>query len=457
MKVVSRQSSVVSRFYLLTFVILSFVSAGFAQTASEGKITNISEQAALVTEFEVNGLKVLVKRRESAPTVSAGLFIRGGARNITDKNAGIENLMLSTLTEGSKKFPRETIRRELSRTGSSISSSVGSDYSVVSLGATRANFDRTWEIFTDILLNPAFETADIERVREQILSGLREREISPDSFLQVMQERVIYANHPYANEVSGTIGTIGNFTANDLRAYHLKTMQTSRLLLVLVGDLDAKEIEKRLIASFGKLPRGDYKETPFPTLDFSKATLDIAPRTLPTNYIRGVFNAPALNNPDYYAMRVAINILSARLFQEVRVKRQLSYAPDADLNNLSANTASIYVTAVDANRTVSVMLNEIKNLQAGQIDEDEISANAGNFLTTYYLGQETNAAQAGELAKYELVGGGWRNSFEFLNRIRGVTSKDVQAASNKYMKNIRFIVVGNQAAVNKEIFLQPTN
>jgi zinc protease len=457
MKVVSRQSSAVSRYVLLTFVILSFVSAGFAQAPAEGRITNISEQAALVTEFEVGGLKVLVKRRESAPTVAAGLFIRGGARNITDKNAGIENLMLNTLTEASKKFPREAIRRELWGAGSTIGTSVGSDYSVVSLASTRANFDRTWEIFTDILLNPAFDAADVERVRGQILSGLRERETSPDSFLQVLQERVIYANHPYANEVSGTIGTIGNFTAADLRAYHQKTMQTSRLLLVLVGDLDAKEIQKRLTATLGKLPRGDYKEIPYPTLDFSKATLDVSQRTLPTNYIKGVFNAPALNNPDYYAMRVAINILGTRLFQEVRVKRQLSYAPDADLNNLSANTANIYVTAVDANQTVSVMLNEINSLKAGEIDEDEISANAGNFLTTYYLGQETNAAQAGELAKYELVGGGWRNSFEFLNRIRGVTVKDVQEASNKYMKNIRFIVVGNPAAVNKEIFLQASN
>ncbi len=70
MKVVSYQLSVVSKFFLLTFITLSFVSLHFAQT---GKI-NIAEQAALVTEFDVNGLKVLVKRRQSAPTVTVGLF-----------------------------------------------------------------------------------------------------------------------------------------------------------------------------------------------------------------------------------------------------------------------------------------------------------------------------------------------------------------------------------------------
>ncbi len=126
------------------------------------------------------------------------------------------------------------------------------------------------------------------------------------------------------------LATIGAFTAADLRAYHQKVMQTSRLLLVIVGDLDAKDVQKRIADSFGKLPRGDYQEKPFPALDFSKATLDVTARTLPTNYIQGVFDAPGLDNPDYYAMRVAMTILRDRIFEEVRVKRQLSYAPNAE-------------------------------------------------------------------------------------------------------------------------------
>lgn len=455
MKEVRNQKSKAGRLILLALIVLSFVSAGLAQaTDNSGKILNIAEQASSVTEFDVNGLKVIVKRRQSAPTVAAGLYIRGGARNITDKNAGIESLMLTTAAEGGKKFPRDIVRRELSKTGSNIGSSVGNDYSVMTLASTRTNFDRTWEIFTDLALNPAFESADVERVRGQILTGLREQETNPDSYLQVLQDRVVYANHPYATDVNGTIATIGGFTAADLRAYHQKMMQTSKLLLVIVGDLDAKELQKRIADSFGKLPRGDYKEQPYPALDFSKGSIEIAPRTLPTNYIQGIFNAPSLDSPDYYAMRVAINILRDRLFQEVRIKRQLSYAPNADLNNYLANTGNIYVTAVDANRTVGVMLNEIDNLKKQQVDNDEISAEAGQFLTSYYLGQETNSAQAGELAKYELVGGGWRNSFEFLNKVREVKSQDVQTVANKYMKNIRFVVVGNPTAINKEIFLQ---
>ncbi|HEX6185569.1 MAG TPA: hypothetical protein VFZ44_16900, partial [Pyrinomonadaceae bacterium] len=84
-------------------------AAADAQTAKA-----LSDAARLVTEFDVNGLKVLVKRREGSQTVAAGLFIRGGARNITAENAGVEALMLDVATEASTNFPLERMRAELS-------------------------------------------------------------------------------------------------------------------------------------------------------------------------------------------------------------------------------------------------------------------------------------------------------------------------------------------------------
>jgi len=271
--------------------------------------------------------------------------------------------------------------------------------------------------------------------------------------LQILQDRVIYANHPYANDVNGTLENIARFTANDLSDYHKKLMETSRLLLVVVGDIDPKEVEKRVAATFGKLPRGNYKEDVYPALNFSKGTLDITSRTLPTNYVQGVFNAPSLSSPDYYAMRVAVTVLQSRIYQEVRINRQLSYAPNAELGSFSSNIGNIYVTAVDANQAVKVMLEEVNNLKTKQINEETIDGISGHFLTLHFLGQETNAAQAGELAKYELSGGGWRNAFGFLDKIRQVTPAEVQAVSQKYMKNLRFVVIGDPKAINREIFL----
>jgi zinc protease len=114
----------------------------------------------------------------------------------------------------------------------------------------------------------------------------------------------------------------------------------------------------------------------------------------------------------------------------------------------------IYVTADKdrANQAVRVMLDEIARLQREPIDQDDIKAVIAQFLTTYYMGQETNAAQASELAQYELIGGGWRNSLLFLEKLRAVTPADVQRVARKYMRNIRFVVLGNPAQIDKNVF-----
>jgi zinc protease len=415
---------------------------------------DVSDAQRLVTEFEVNGLKVLVKRREGSQTVVAGLFFRGGSRNITAGNAGIEALMLDTATEASQSYPRERYRRELSRMGTNISYGINYDYSVLTMGSTRRFLDQSWDIFADAALRPSFAPEDFQRVKNRTLVGLSEEEDTPDSFLDVLQSRVAYAGHPYMNEPHGTVASVTRLTLDDVKKFHQQMMQTSRLLLVVVGDIDPQVIRQKVEASFGKLPRGDYHADPVPQLSFRAPTVAVTQRDIPTNYIKGVFAAPPLTSPDIYPMRVASAVLQNRVYVEVRVRRNLSYAPDAFLGSEGANTGGIYVTAVDANQSVRVMLDEITKLQTQEISSDDIKATAQQFLTRYYLGQETNAAQAGELAQYELIGGGWRNSTAFLDRLRAVTPQDVKRVANTYMKNLQFVVIGNPQQIDKNVFTQ---
>lgn len=452
------------RQFVVTFVLSAVLLAGGAGSSraqqqpqsaapTQSSVHSVvAKQAALVSEFEVNGLKVLMKRREGSLTVAAGLFIRGGSANITAQNAGIETLMLAAATEASAGFPRDRMRSELSRMGTVIGSSSNNDYSVLSLASTRLHFDRSWQIFTDVALRPSFTKEDVSLVQERQVVSLSDHTDNPDVYLQKLQERVAYAGHPYLNPTSGTPETVAKLTLEDLRTYHAQLMQTSRLLLVIVGDLNASEVRRLVETSFGKLPRGNYKPAAVPQLAFDKSSVDITPRELPTNYVQGLFAAPSLTSPDIYAMRIASSLLRDRVFEEVRVKRNLSYAPDAFLRTQAANVGGLYVTAVDANQSVRLMLSEIQRLQTEPVKADEIHAVVAQYLTTYYLGQETNAAQAGELAQYELIGGGWRNSVDFLEKLNAVTPADIQRVAQKYMRNIRFVVLGNPRSVDTGVF-----
>ena len=460
-----RELSISARNLIITAVAVSFLVVSNGETTltngQQGRLTPkpeqqtvqsvVAKQAALVSEFEVNGLKVLLKRREGSLTVAAGLFLRGGAANTNAENAGIEQLMLNASTEASTGFPREKMRSELSRMGTTIGTGSNYDYSVLALACTRLHFDRSWQIFADVILRPSFTNEDVALDRDRMVVSLSDDVDSPDVYLQRLQDNVAYAGHPYLNS-NGTPGVIGKLTPDDLRRYHDKMMETSRLLLVIVGDLNVADIRDVVANTVGKLPRGTYKPDPVPSLSFDRSSVSVTPRELPTNYIQGLFTAPSLTSPDIYPMRVASSLLRDRVFEEVRVKRNLSYAPDAFLRTQAANVGGLYVTAVDANQSIRLMLNEIARLQHELVSNDDIQAVVAQYLTTYYLGQETNAAQAAELAQYELIGGGWRNSVDFLEKLTAVTPAEVQRVSQKYMKNIRFVVLGNPRSVDSSIF-----
>ncbi len=417
------------------------------------KVKEVADQGAtLVTEFEVNGLKVLVKRRAGSLSVATGLFLRGGARNVTAQNAGIEALMWDAAGEATQSFPRELLRREQARMGTGISYNVSYDYSLLGMVSTRPNFDRSWEIFTDVALHPTFAPEDVKRVQNKLAVARNGDTDSPDAYLQVLQSRVAYANHPYSNDPDGSAETISRLTVADVRSYHKQVLETSRLLLVVVGDLDATTLRQRIADAFGKLPRGAYKPEPLPQLSFATGSVDVTTKGLPTNYIQGVFAAPSLTSADIYPMRVASALLNSRVLYEVRFKRNLSYAPDAFLREQGANVGGIYVTAVDANQAISVMRNEIARLQRAPADAGDIAQEISGYLTKYYMGEETNMAQVQELARYELLGGGWRNSLDFLEHLRTVSPQDVQRVAQKYMRNLRFVVIGDPKSIDRNVF-----
>lgn len=436
---------ILSRIFLL-ISLLAFAAGSNAQDAATA--------AKQITEFDVGGMKVIVKRRTGAPTVATGLFFRGGSRNLTPETAGLESFTLAAAQEGSKNFPRAVLRKELSRIGSSIGAGSNYDFSVLSLGSTKQNFDVSWRMFVDVALNPTFAAADVERVREARLTSLRTVNDSPEGQLEELNAKIVYAGHPYTVSPDGTIETIRRFKMADLSAYHRSLLQTSRMLLVVVGDVEPETFRKRVEAAFSTLPRGNYKDAPLPPITFSKPSVDVESKPVETNYVKGTFSAPPIGSSDYYAMRSAISALSTNVFQEVRVKRNLSYAPSAEMNSMAANTASISVSSTNPNEAVQVMLSEMKKLRERPLDPSTLKELSGFFLTTHYIKQETNAAQAAELAQYELVGGGWRNSLVFLDRVRSVTASEVQAAANKYMRGVRFTVVGNPTDVDKTVFLQ---
>jgi zinc protease len=259
----------------------------------------------------------------------------------------------------------------------------------------------------------------------------------------------LYPDHPYLNRPAGTIDSVKALTAAQLSAQLAKLREGSRMLLVVVGDVDPAHVMEAARAAFGSLPRGDFKDTPPAPPHFAAPRLVTEQRTLPTNYLQGWFVTPSVGAPDYAASRVAMSYMWDQLFKEVRTKRNLSYAPGAGVGVRRAGaTGMVSVSAVDPTVTYQVMLDELRRLQTTPLTPERLAGAKATYLTGVVNDAETSDGQAYLLAFGDLQLGNWRYSQQFMDQVRAVTPAQVQAFAKKYFVNLQTVMLGDPSKLD---------
>jgi zinc protease len=401
----------------------------------------------LTVRFEVSGIPVILRRVSANAVVAANLYLLGGVRQLTPANEGIESLLLEASERGTQKYPRDLLRTKMARLGSAIGVSPGLDWTTVALRSTVAGFDSTWAILADRIIAPRLEPADVELVREQFVTGLKQRTDSPDALLDHLADSITYVGHPYAMEPLGSEASLSKLTIADLRAYHTQQMVTSRMMLVIVGNVSRARVERLVRESIGRLPRGTYSwKVPEPPAALPTAYV-LAKRTLPTNYLQGYFQGPPANSKDYAALRLACAVLSGRLFSEVRQKRNLTYDVGAPFVERAFASGGLYVTTTAPDEVLTIMRQQITELQEGYITPEGLERLVQGFIVTYFLDNETNADQANLLARAELYQGSFEKSSKFVDDLRAVTPEDIHNAARTYMTKVRWAYVGDPSKV----------
>ena len=225
------------------------------------------------------------------------------------------------------------------------------------------------------------------------------------------------------------------------------------LVFVAAGVLVAARVFDQVKRAFGDLRGGIYVDTPLPPLAFSAAHLVTQDRKLPTNYYEGAFVGPRWSDPDFVTAMVAVSGLSSRLFDEVRSKRNLTYAVHAEDNdNLSNPIVLLTVSAVDPNTTAKVMFDQVKRLGDEPMAPEELAGFKSVFLTRYLEEHETPAGQAWSLGSALMYGGDWRIARTIPDRVKNTTAADIQAFAKKRMVRVQSAVVGDPAKVDTALF-----
>ena len=404
------------------------------------------------SEFTVDGLRVILRRNTATDVIAANLFLLGGVQQLTPETEGIEAFLLAASERGTRKYAKDALRLAMNRTGGAITIDPDDDWTVFGLRATRTTFDSSWAVFADRLMFPTLDSAEVELVRAQMLSAVRQQRLHPDAALRLLADSLLYHGHPYALSPEGTERSLSTIRVGTLRDYLAKQFVTSRMLLVVVGNLERPKLEGLVRATLAKLPAGTYRWTPPPPVRSVERAAYVERQPLPTNYIIGYYAGPPASNVDYNALRIATAVLSGRLFTEVRSKRNLSYAVDAPFIERALATGGVYVTTVAPDQVLRIMRDEITELQNDLVDPAGLRRLVQQFITDYFLKNETNNDQATFLARAALYEGDYRAADTFVDDLRRVRPDDVRRVAREYMRNFRFVYLGDPAKLSREYF-----
>ena len=294
-----------------------------------------------------------------------------------------------------------------------------------------------------------FDAVDIERIRDQMLSGLRRETTSPNEMASRRWWSTAFPGHPYGRPVRGTLESIPTVAAADLKDYMRRVFARDTLKIAIVGDIDAATAGKFIDKVFGGLPaKGDLAAIPVvrPQGLGQKISIDL---DVPQSVLMLGGVGIARNDPDFIAAFVVNHVLgggsfSSRLYREVREVRGLAYSVFSTLVPLDHTALFMTGTATRADRTgqtLEVLQSEIRRLAEEGPTEEEL-AKAKSFLTgSYALSFDTSGKIAAQLVQIQIDDRG----IDYIDRrnslVQAVTLADVKRVAKRLLDGGMLVTV----------------
>lgn len=418
-------------------------------------ITGQIIMAATIEYIETNGLRVPVIFEEDKrlPLVTMQ-FIFQNSGSITDTTkAGLAKFSARVMGEGTKKLGSSAFAESLESKAIHISSSTGKETFVMEVGCLKEEFADGVKKFSSLLKDPNFTDEAISKVKTTTMGALSSKANDFDYVASNELKAVLFKGTPLANPASGTLESVKSIELEDVEAFIKEHIVSSRLIVVIGGDVDIKAAKLEIEKIINSMPKG--KLTPLAYYDVTKeASESILKRDTQQAYV--YFGSPyniKYDSDDYYKARVATYILGtggfgSRLMEEIRVKKGLAYSAYA---RISVSKSSSYMTGYlqtkldsleDAQKTVKEVVGEF--VKKG-VTKDELEQTKKFLLGSEPLRVETMSQRLNRTFMDFYKGQELGHSVKELELIKELKLKDL----NEFIKNHREILEMSFAIVTK--------
>jgi zinc protease len=357
-----------------------------------------------------SGIKAWLVRENAVPLVSLNYAFHGGSSQDDALKAGTASLTSNLLDEGAGPLDSKAYHQRLEDQAIDLSFRVGRDYFRGSLRTLNEHRDEAFDLLNLALTKPRFDADAVERVRGQVLAGLRRETTNPNDLASRSWWQTAFPGHPYGRESKGALDTVPRITADDLRDYVRRVFARNELTVSIVGDIDAKTAGKLIDRAFAGLPaKNELKPVPAakPSNLGRRIVIDV---NVPQAVVNFGGQGIARHDPDFMAGYIVNHILgggsfSSRLYKEVREKRGLAYGVSDNLVWFRRAAVVIGGTATRADRTADalrVIEHEIKRMAADGPTAEELQEAKDYIKGSYALSLDTSSKIAAQLTQIQL-------------------------------------------------------
>ena len=376
-------------------------------------LCSTSSQAAAKIQHLVSpgGIEAWFVQDATVPLIAMEYAFGGGATQDPADKPGVGNLVADLLDEGSGELDSKTFHERLDRRAIELSFNSTRDYFRGSLRMLKDNRDEAFDLLRISLTSPHFDPADVERIRAQVMSGLRRDTTSPTSLASRKFLEVAFGDHhPYGRPANGTLESVAKIEVPELKDYVRRVLAKDTLKIAVVGDVDPATLGQLLDKTFGGLP-AKASLSPVPDVEPAKPPqrafipLDV-PQTVVT------FGGPGYrrSDPNFMAAYVVNHILgggglSSRLYHEVREKRGLAYSVYESLLWMDHSAVFIGNTGTRADRageTIDAINKEVRRMAEEGPTQKELDEAKSYLKGSQMLALDTSSKLASALLQYQL-------------------------------------------------------
>jgi predicted Zn-dependent peptidase len=405
-----------------------------------------------------NGLQVVLLPSTKVPTFNMQLVVLSGGLSDKADYRGLANFTAALLREGTTKRSSKDIAEQVDALGATLTANSGlsSMTSVVATSGLVENLDPTLGLFADVIRNPTFPQAEVDKYKTRTLAQLQFQRSIPQFLAAEQFSKAIYGTSHPASLVAPPAESLKKLTSKDLADFHAIYYRPNNAIIAIVGDVTMKEILPKLEKAFGDWQKGDVPSMTIPAAPAqseSRIFLIDRPGSVQTVLQLGTLGIER-TSPDYFSVLLADRVLgggpSGRLFLNLREDKGYTYGAYSNFGGSKFRGTWISSSEVRTDVTEGAMkefMYELNRLRNEPVPAEELENAKRAIVGSFALSLE----QPGTLLQniitqklYNLPADYWDT---YPQKVSAITAADVQKAAQKYldMSHLQVVAVGDAA------------